>query len=55
MGNPVLAPTLFDPLHTTRYQTKQQRKQLPAEALATFPCKSHIVIKRVRKEIISEK
>ena len=28
--------------------------QLPAEALATFPCKSHIFRKRVRKVIISE-
>jgi hypothetical protein len=28
--------------------------QLPAEAMATFPCKSHIFIKRVRKAIISE-
>jgi hypothetical protein len=28
--------------------------QLPAEALATFPCRSHIFKKRVRKVIISE-
>jgi hypothetical protein len=28
--------------------------QLPAEALAIFPCKSHIFRKRVRKVIISE-
>ena len=29
--------------------------QLPAEALATFPCKSYIFRKRVNKVIISEK
>jgi hypothetical protein len=29
-------------------------EQLPAEALATFPCKSHIFRKRIRKVIISE-
>jgi hypothetical protein len=28
--------------------------QLPAEALATFPCKLHVFRKRVRKVIISE-
>jgi hypothetical protein len=28
--------------------------QLPAEALATFPCKPHIFSKRVRRVIISE-
>jgi hypothetical protein len=28
--------------------------QLPAEALATFPCESHIVRKKVRKVIISD-
>jgi len=28
--------------------------QLRAEALATFPCRSHILKKRVRKLIISE-
>ena len=28
--------------------------QPPAEALATFPCKSHIFRKRVRKVIVSE-
>jgi len=30
-------------------------EQLPAEVLATFPCKSHIFRKRVRKVVISEK
>jgi len=29
-------------------------EQLPAEALATFPCKSHVFRKRVRKVTISE-
>jgi hypothetical protein len=28
--------------------------QPPAEVIATFPCKSHIIRKRVRKVIISE-
>ena len=57
--------------HDHRIRAKKQRKdmgkysfvnttiklwnQLPAEALATFPCKSHIFRKRVRKGIISEK
>jgi hypothetical protein len=29
--------------------------QLLAEALATFPCKSNVIRKRVRKVIINEK
>jgi hypothetical protein len=35
-------------------RTIKQWNQLPAETLATFPCKSHIIRKRVRKVIIIE-
>jgi hypothetical protein len=35
-------------------RTIKQLNQLPAEVLATFPCKSHIFRKRVRKLIIGE-
>jgi hypothetical protein len=40
--------------HSFVNRTIELWNQLPAVTLATFPCKSHIFIKMVRRVIISE-